>query len=106
MKAFRRQPSSKGVVFLSDEYFKYYRTALEEAKRLGLEVVLYDDYSFPTGTAGGHFFSDHPEAAAKSLDMAEVDVQGPAQSRLAVPQGIYLGAVMMNRDTHELMDIS
>ncbi len=106
MKLIRRQPSTTGTVFLSDQYFNFYRTALEEAKKLGLEVVLYDDYSFPTGTAGGHFYSEHPELVAKSLDMAETDVEGPAQSQLAVPSGIYVGAVMMNRDTHELVDIS
>jgi hypothetical protein len=106
MKLIRRQPSSQGTVFLSDQYFNFYRTALEEAKKLGLEVVLYDDYSFPTGTAGGHFFSEHPELVAKSLDMSEIDVEGPVQSRLAIPKGIYVGAVMMNRDSHELIDIS
>jgi hypothetical protein len=106
MKTFRRQPSSQGTVFLSDQYFNFYRTALEEAKKLGLEVVLYDDYAFPTGTAGGHFYSEHPDLVAKSLDMAEQDVEGPVQARLALPRGIYVGAVLMNRDTHELQDIS
>jgi hypothetical protein len=106
LKMFRRPPSSQGVVFLSDEYFRYYRLALEEAKRLGLEVVLYDDYAFPTGTGGGHFYSEHPESVAKSLDLTELDVTGPARRQLEIPKGIYVGAVMMNRDTHDLVDIS
>src|SRR5580698_122379 len=45
----RRRLSDHGVVFLSDEYFRFYDIAMEEAKRQGLEVVLYDDYAFPTG---------------------------------------------------------
>ena len=53
IKAFRRgQTDSRGVVYLSDEYFRYYKLAMEEAKKRGMEVVLYDDYSFPTGTVG------------------------------------------------------
>src|SRR5215831_5507612 len=41
------------IPFLSPEYFRFYKLALEEAKRQGLEVILYDDYAFPTGTVGG-----------------------------------------------------
>ena len=38
--------------------------------------------------------------------MTERDVQGPAKAELAIPQGLYIGSVMMNRDTYELVDIS
>ncbi|HKE26457.1 MAG TPA: glycosyl hydrolase [Bryobacteraceae bacterium] len=101
----RPQPG-QGVPFLSDEYFRYYRLALEEAKKQGLEVILYDDYAFPTGTVGGQMVSQHPEYAAKNLNMAEEDVGGPAKADLAIPKGIYIGAVMMNRETFDLVDIS
>lgn len=107
VKLFRRgQTDNRGVVFLSDEYFRFYKLALEEAKKHGMQVVLYDDYAFPTGTVGGQLFSKYPQYAAKSLDMAEQDATGPAKVDLAIPQGIYMGAVAMNRDTHELVDIS
>jgi hypothetical protein len=106
MHAFRRQPSSQGVVFGSDEYFRFYHLALEEAKKQGLEVILYDDYSFPTGTVAGQLYSLHPEHVAKSLNMAERDAAGPATVDLAIPEGIYIGAVMMNRETYEVRDIS
>ena len=106
LKMFRRPPSSQGVVFLSDEYFRVYKLALEEAKKLGLEVILYDDYSFPTGTVAGQLYSKYPQHAAKNLDMTEKDVTGPARAELAIPTGIYIGSVMMNRDTFELVDVS
>ena len=48
----RPQPG-QGVAFLSDEYFRFYKLAIEEAKKHGLEMILYDDYAFPTGTVGG-----------------------------------------------------
>ena len=38
--------------------------------------------------------------------MAEKDVIGPAKVELAIPQGIYIGAVLMNRDTFDLVDVS
>ena len=101
----RPQPG-QGVAFLSDEYFRLYKVALEEAKKQGLEVILYDDYAFPTGTVGGQMASQFPQYVAKSLNMAEKDVTGPASVELAIPQGIYMGAVMMNRDTFELVDVS
>ena len=82
------------------------KLALEEAKKQGLEVVLYDDYSFPTGTVAGQLYSKYPQHVAKSLEMTEKDVTGPARVELEIPQGIYIGSVMMNRDTFELVDVS
>jgi len=106
LKGAGRAPTDKGVVYLSDEYFKYYRIVLEQARKLGMEVVLYDEWRYPSGSAGGQFYSKYPEYAAKNLRMAEKNVTGPASAELAVPEGIYVGAVMMNRDTYELVDIS
>ena len=97
---------NQGVVFLSDEYFQFYKIALEEARKQGLEVILYDDYAFPTGTVGGQLYSKYPQYVAKNLDMTEKDVAGPARAELEIPTGIYMGAVMMNRDTFELVDVS
>jgi hypothetical protein len=107
LKRFARgTPGTKGVEFLSPEYFKLYDAGVQQAKKDGLEVVLYDDYSFPSGTAGGLLYSKFPQYAAKSLNMTEQDVTGPKRIDLAIPQGIYIGSVLMNRDTHELVDVS
>jgi hypothetical protein len=107
VKLFRRdQRDDRGVVFLSDEYFRLYKLAMEEAKKHGMQVVLYDDYAFPTGTVGGQMYSRYPQHMAKSLEMTERDVTGPAKVELPIPMGIYIGAVMMNRDTFELVDLS
>jgi len=97
----RPQPG-QGVAFLSDEYFRFYKRAIEEAKRQGLEMVLYDDYAFPTGTVGGQMLAKYPQYVAHNLNIVEKDVTLPAAAELAIPQGIYIGAVMMNRDTFEL----
>jgi hypothetical protein len=68
LKRFARgTPGTKGVEFLSPEYFKLYDAGVQEARKDGLEVVLYDDYSFPSGTAGGLLYSKFPQFAAKQL---------------------------------------
>jgi hypothetical protein len=43
---------------------------------------------------------------AKRLDMVEKDFTGPSKVRLAVPPGIYAGATLVNRRTHERRDVS
>jgi hypothetical protein len=79
----------------SPEFYRLYRAALDEAKRQGVDVLLYDDWSFPTGTVGGLFYTKYPQYCAKSLEMVEKDAVGPARVELPVPEGIYVGAVMM-----------
>ena len=107
LKKFARgTPGTKGVEFLSPEYFKLYDAGVQQAQKDGLEVVLYDDYSFPSGTAGGLLYSKFPQFAGKSINEAEQDVVGPKKIDLAIPEGIYMGAVLMNRDTHEVVDVS
>jgi hypothetical protein len=55
----RPQPG-QGVPFLSDEYSCFYKIAIEEAKKQGLEMILYDDYAFPTGAVGGQMLAKYP----------------------------------------------
>jgi hypothetical protein len=100
------RPKGGKVDYLSDDYFKFYKVAINEAKKQGLEMVLYDDYAFPTGTVGGQMVSKFPQYVAKNLNMVEKDVTGPVKTELAIPKGIYTGAVMMNRDNFELVDVS
>ncbi len=66
------------------------------------------DHGIPysSGIAGGHFFSKYPEDAAKSLEIVEKRFRGPGTAELEVPAGIYIGAVMMNMDTFERVDVS
>jgi len=106
LKATGRKPSSEGTVYLSDDYFKFYRAALEEARKNGLEVILYDEWAYPTGMVDGQLYAKYPQHIAKSLEMAETNVTGPGKAELNIPGNLYIGAVMMNRDTFELVDIS
>ncbi len=38
--------------YLSEEYFEAYATALKKAEELGMTMCIYDEYGFPSGSAG------------------------------------------------------
>ena len=104
-----RRPGLTGVAYLSEEYFRLYRLAIEEGLKNHLPLrVLYDEWAYPSGIVGGLFYSKFPEAAAKSLEMVEKNVTGPAAVELEIPMpdGMYVGTVLMNRDTLERIDAS
>ena len=51
-----------GVEFMSPEFLHHYKHAVETAARLGLKMCLYDEFWFPSGSAGGLLKQKHPEA--------------------------------------------
>ena len=95
-----------GVEYLSEEYFRLYRVALEEAAANGVSLVLYDENWHPTGIAAGQIAAKFPQYVGKSLEKIEKRVSGPATVEIAVPAGTYLGAVRLNRETFDTVDIS
>ena len=107
LRGSKREPSSRGIQYLSEEYFKYYRLAIEEGLKNKFPLsTLYDEWMYPSGIVGGLFYTRYPEYVGKSLEMAEKNVTGPAKTEMGVPAGAYVGAVMMNLDTHKRIDVS
>jgi hypothetical protein len=107
LKASHRATSEKGVVYLSEEYFRLYKLAIAEGMKHNFSMsTLYDEWNYPSGIVGGQFYSKYPELSAKSLEMVEKNVSGPVQTTLEIPEGIYIGAVMMNMDNFRRIDIS
>jgi len=109
LQASRRAPSDQGVPYLSEEYFRLYRAAIEEGQRDNFPAAtIYDEWAYPAGIVGGQFYSQHPDLAAKSLEEAETNLAGPGTAELAVPGAAddYVGAVLLNLDTHERRDVS
>jgi hypothetical protein len=95
-----------GVDFMSPEFLKQYKVAVDEAGRLGMKMCLYDEYWFPSGSAGGLLAKKHPEALGKRLDMLAADVSGPREFTQAVPKGTLMGAVAMEAATKQRLDIT
>jgi hypothetical protein len=48
--------------YLTDRWFELCRHTVEQGKRLGMEVWLYDENSYPSGFAGGHVPAAMPES--------------------------------------------
>lgn len=107
LKGANRAPNTAGITYLSEEYFDLYAKTIEAGIKHGNPpVVFYDEWGYPSGIAGGLLYSKFPQHAAKSLEKVERDITGPATATLDLPDGIALGAVRMNLDTRELVDVS
>jgi hypothetical protein len=92
--------------FLSDDYFRIINTILETAKKLGGEVILYDDIDFPSGTAGGKLEKIFPDDVRKTIDKTEIIRNGPSTFKRPVPGGKLMAAVAMNVETLERINLS
>ena len=95
-----------GVDFMSPEFLKQYKIAVDDAGKLGMKMCLYDEFWFPSGSAGGLLASKHPEALGKRLDMLAANVSGPKEFTQAVPDGTLMGAVAMEAATNQRLDIT
>ena len=98
--------SAMGVPFMTPEFLNQYQVAVEKAAELGMKLCLYDEFWFPSGSAGGLMAKKHPEALGKRLDMLAVDVTGPQAVEQAVPPGTFMGAVAMNMVTKQRQNIT
>ncbi len=70
--------------YLSEEWFRLWEASVEEGKRLGLLVNIYDENSYPSGFAGGHVPSLAPDTVVTSVvpgfdkDFEDTDLADPA----------------------------
>lgn len=105
----RRQKNEKGTAYLSENYFKLYRAAIEKGIELGFNCsTLYDEWAYPSGMVEGLYYSKYPNDCAKSLEILEQEsVAKKEKLSIALPEnGIYVGAVAMNMKTFERVDAS
>ncbi len=55
--------------YLGTEWFRLWKLAAEEGKKLGMEVNIYDENSYPSGFAGGHVPSRAPDTASQFVEV-------------------------------------
>ncbi|MCC6444837.1 MAG: hypothetical protein IT210_15440 [Armatimonadetes bacterium] len=70
---------SRRVGYLTEAYFRLLRLAVEEAARLGMKVVLYDEGSYPSGSAQGRVAAENPAWTARCLIALHRQIDGPAR---------------------------
>jgi len=57
--------------YLSDRWFQLWQVALDEARRLDMNVWIYDENSYPSGFAGGWVPELMPESRGQGLNFSE-----------------------------------
>lgn len=99
--------------YLEDDYFKVYGVALENAKKLGMKLCLYDEYGFPSGSAGAingdeipRFKNAFPDATIHRLDKLEETVTYPGEYARALPEGTLMSIVAMDSLTNKRIDLT
>lgn len=94
---------SRRVGYLTDEFFRLIRIAVDEAARLQMKVVLYDEGSYPSGSAQGRVVAENPAYASRCLIALQHTIQGPAHGYWHPNPGRALGdklvAVVVGRET-------
>jgi len=70
----------------SEAKWKAFQRGVEEAKKAGMAMWLYDERGYPSGTAGGLTLRGHPEWEARGLLIADAGAGGGPVS-LDVPPG-------------------
>ena len=108
-------PFGKGFKpeYLSDAYFDVYKSCIKEAQRQGLKMHIYDEYGFPSGTAGdingdgiGRFKKRYPQHTNKRLDKSEYPVTNKGNFRLEIAQENLMGIVAMDTVNLNRIDIT
>ena len=92
--------------FLSDEYFVRYTDILENAQKLGMQVILYDDIDFPSGMAGNKMKELFPEDTRKQLDKIDTLVSGPLKIDITIPESSLMAAIATNTRSSERQDLA
>ncbi|HEY0827773.1 MAG TPA: hypothetical protein VGE40_06745 [Bacilli bacterium] len=66
--------------YLSNDWFKLWKIALEEAKKLDMKLYIYYENSYPSGFAGGHVSAELPDCLARSITLRFLeDIEHPEQ---------------------------
>lgn len=61
----------RDIPYMSEKYMGYVKCAVEEADRLGMKVILYDEGMYPSGSAHGMVAEKHPEFATRGIRCEE-----------------------------------
>jgi hypothetical protein len=84
--------------YLSPEYFAFFRSFVDEAKKRDMRVWIVDDAGYPSGFAGGKFSSQAPEMRMQALEVAQkISVAGGTVLHRELPPGT-VSAAAVNRE--------
>ncbi|CAN5491241.1 hypothetical protein BH09VER1_BH09VER1_51870 [soil metagenome] len=82
--------------YLSEGWFEGIAACLEEARALGLEAWLYDEYPYPSGAAGGLVVSANPTFAERHLEIARFPLRGGGRREQVIGRHRVLHAFLVS----------
>ncbi|WP_338789408.1 glycosyl hydrolase [Metabacillus sp. FJAT-53654] len=95
------------IVYLSDYFMELVQTAVEEAKQLGMLVILYDEAMYPSGSAKGLVVKDNPEYASRGLKMIEYPCNMANEIKIDLVAGdSFVSALAVKKLSLEAIDSS
>jgi hypothetical protein len=73
--------------YLEGPFWHAMTAAIDEAKKLDMQIWLYDEYNWPSGGAGGRVTDGHPELYPRGLDYCVRNINdGPLTVSIANPK--------------------
>jgi hypothetical protein len=73
-------------MYLEEPFWKAMDATIDEAAKAGSSIWLYDEYNWPSGSAGGRVTEGHPEYYPRGLDYAFVECEGPRDFTIDKPE--------------------
>jgi hypothetical protein len=84
--------------YLSEGYFRLFRTLIEEAKKRDLRVWIVDDAGYPSGFAGGKFTQEGSALRMQALVAHKIDVAtGEKVEQSLDPNTVSVGALDLDK---------
>ncbi len=65
------------IGYLSDTWFERTKFAVEKAKEIGIDVWIYDEMNWPSGTAERQVIKKYPQLSQKYLEVVTLFIDGP-----------------------------
>jgi hypothetical protein len=68
---------SRRIGYLTDEFFRLARRIVKEAAHSDMKVILYDEGSYPSGSAQGAVVAENADYASQAIGVWEKEIEGP-----------------------------
>jgi hypothetical protein len=65
------------IGYLSEVWFKKVQFAVKKAKEIGIDIWIYDEMNWPSGTAERQVLKKYPHLSQKYLELVALNVDGP-----------------------------
>jgi len=89
-------------LYLSPQYFAFFRKFVEEAKKRDMRVWIVDDAGYPSGFAGGRFSSEAPNLRMQGLEVAQtIPVSGGTVFHQTLDANV-VSAAAVNSEGHAI----